>query len=396
MRLLDTTTFELRNGDQNSFCQEGYAILSHRWIDTCCINKNSATEEAESINSMFKWYREARLCITYLADVTRDVELPITSPRVFNRASSEERSEWFFRGWTLQELLALQEMQFYDMDWTYMGTKREMAVTLARVTRIDARYLSGAENFRDACIAVKMSWMALRKTTREEDMAYSMLGIFGITMTPQYGEGQGAFMRLQETLMATYLFDESLFAWQMPDLSSDSQHGVRKDKWAPSEWGLLAASPEWFKDSGDIEMAPHESVTRSFAMTPQGLKAPIRRTLYTGEIMALEGVFGILWISFVGTIFGGIGFLYLKHKLNKKAKEDFAFALNCYRRDSDGKLANVEIYLRPTSVDKVRYRYRKNPPSLVAKRIRCNELGIRFKSATDLGEGVVLQPRPGF
>ncbi|KAI0968561.1 hypothetical protein F4678DRAFT_442126 [Xylaria arbuscula] len=444
MRLLNTTTFELRNGDQNSFRQEGYAILSHRWvgleiafdelkdhttelrtgrrplsspqadkirgacdaarnqgikwmwIDTCCINKNSATEESESINSMFKWYREARLCITYLADVKRDVELPITSPRVFKRTYSEEFSEWFFRGWTLQELLAPQEMQFYDMDWTYMGTKKEMADTLARVTGIDERYLSDAENFRDACIAVKMSWMALRTTTREEDMAYSMLGIFGITMTPQYGEGQGAFMRLQEVLMATYLFDESLFAWQMPDPSSGAQHGVRKDKWAPGEWGLLAASPEWFRDSGNIVMPPDESVTRSFAMTPQGLKAPIRRTLYTGKMKALDGLSGILWISFVGTIIGGIVFLYVKHKINKKAKEDFAFALNCYRRDSSGRLANVEIYLRPTSVDKLRYRYRMNPPSLVAKRIRCNELGMQLKPATDLGEGVVLQPRPGF
>ncbi|KAI8948018.1 heterokaryon incompatibility protein-domain-containing protein [Xylaria longipes] len=146
MRLLDTTSFELRNSDQSSFRQEGYAILSHRWvgleiafdelknytaelrtgtrplsspqagkirgacetariqgikwmwIDTCCINKNSATEESESINSMFKWYREAKLCITYLADVKRDTGLPITRTKIFKRTYNNKPSEWFFRG----------------------------------------------------------------------------------------------------------------------------------------------------------------------------------------------------------------------------------------------------------------------------------------------------------
>ncbi|KAI0441147.1 hypothetical protein F4803DRAFT_524722 [Xylaria telfairii] len=444
MRLLDTTSFELRNGEQHSFRQEGYAILSHRWvgleitfddlknyttelrtgtrplsspqadkirgacetarnqgikwmwIDTCCINKNSATEESESINSMFKWYREAELCITYLADVKRDARLPITSPNIFQRTSSEEPSEWFFRGWTLQELLAPQEMQLFDMNWNYIGTKREMADTLARITGINARYLTGVEHFRGACIAAKMSWMAHRTTTREEDMAYSMVGIFGITMTPQYGEGRGAFMRLQEILLTTYLFDESLFAWKMPELDSGSKYGIRKDKWAPGEWGLLAYSPEWFGGCGDIETVSEQEGARSFVMTPQGLRAPIRRQLYNGEMKALDGMFGVLWITIVGSIPAAIGFQYVKHLLNKKAMEDFAFVLNCYRRDTNGQRANVAIYLRPTTVDKVRYRNKSVSPYLVSKRIRCDELDVKSNPITDFGEGVVLQPRPSF
>ncbi|KAI0509022.1 hypothetical protein F5B22DRAFT_638388 [Xylaria bambusicola] len=444
MRLLHTTTFELRNGEQGSFRQEGYAILSHRWIgleitfdelknytvelrtgsrplsspqadkirgaceaarnqgiswmwiDTCCINKNSATEESESINSMFKWYREANLCITYLADVKTDARHPATSPSIFKRTYSEEPSEWFSRGWTLQELLAPQQMQFYDMNWKYMGTKMELSSALAQVTGISAHYLTGTQNFREACIAVKMSWMATRTTTREEDMAYSMLGIFGITMTPQYGEGQGAFMRLQEALMTTYLFDESIFAWTMPDPESGVRHGIRKDKWQAGEWGLLAPSPEWFRESGDIVTNNEQMATRSFTMTPQGMRAPIRRAVYTGDMKALHGAFGLLWVTIIGSIPAAFGFLYVRHKLNKRAKEDFAFPLNCYRRDEKGKLANVEIYMRPTAVDKVRFRYNAAPPYLVAKRIRCNELGMEKKPITDLGEGVVLQPRPGF
>ncbi|KAI0426245.1 HET-domain-containing protein [Xylaria sp. FL1042] len=383
MRLLDTTTFELRNGDQSSFRQEGYAILSHRWvgltgtrplsspqtdkirgacdaarnqgikwiwIDTCCINKNSATEESESINSM-------------------DVRIPITSSDIFKR-------------WTLRELLAPQEMQFYDMDWAYMGTKTEMAGTLARVTGIDARYLTGVENFREACIAANMSWMASRTTTREEDMAYSMLGIFGVTMTLQYGEGQGAFMRLQEILMTTYLFDESLFAWKMPKPSSVGN--AMSEKTTPDEWGLLATSPEWFRGSADIVINSEQHETRSFAMTPQGLKAPIRRTLYNGKMKALD------------VSQQALGSCTSNTNSTKKRRKISPSHLNCYKRDSSGRLANVEIYLRPTAVDKVRLRNKTTPPYLVSKRIRCSELGTRSKPITDLGEGVVLQPQPRF
>ncbi|KAI0189901.1 hypothetical protein F4808DRAFT_453958 [Astrocystis sublimbata] len=443
MRLLDTTSFELRNGAQHSFRQEGYAILSHRWIgleitfddleshvaelrtgrrplsspqadkirgacevarnqgirwmwiDTCCINKNSATEESESINSMFKWYREAMLCITYLADVRRDFSLPITSTGTFKRIDSDEPSEWFSRGWTLQELLAPSEMQFFDMGWTYIGTKREMADALAHITGIKAEYLTGAEHFREACIAAKMSWMAHRTTTREEDMAYSMVGIFGVTMTPQYGEGRGAFVRLQEILLTTHLFDESLFAWKMPDPNAGARLGVRRD-WTPGEWGLIASSPEWFAGCGDIETVTDQTVARSFVQTPQGLRAPIRRKLYKSKTKAIDYACGFVWITIIGLIPAGIGFMYVKHRLNKQAKEQFPFVLNCYRRDAEGRRANIAIHLQPTSVDEIRYRYKMAPPHVVAKRVRCDEIAVQLKPVTDYGEGILLQPRPDF
>ncbi|KAI0856036.1 hypothetical protein F4860DRAFT_494488 [Xylaria cubensis] len=442
MRLLNTTSFELCRDEQDKFRQEGYAILSHRWvgseitfeqlkkdvaglktgtlnspqadkirgacktareqgiswmwIDTCCIDKSSATEESESINSMFKWYREARLCITYLADVKRDAEVPITSTKIFKRTSNDEPSDWFFRGWTLQELLAPQDMQFFDKDWTYMGTKQEMADTLARITGIKAQYLTGAEHFSEACIAAKMSWMAHRTTTREEDMAYSMIGIFGVSMTPQYGEGRRAFMRLQEQLLTTYLFDESIFAWKMPKPNAGAKHSIRQGDWAPGEWGLLASYPEWFGGCGNIETIAGQTGFRAFVMTPEGLRAPIRRHLYSGKLRALNGVFGFLWITFVGSIPALVGFQYVKYLINKKAKEDFSFVLNCYRRDTSGQKANIAIYLRPTIVDKVGYRKKTAPPHIICKRIRCDELDMKLKPITNFGEGIVLQPRPGF
>ncbi|KAI1174135.1 hypothetical protein F4777DRAFT_411475 [Nemania sp. FL0916] len=442
MRLLDTTTFELRNGDQHAFRQEGYAILSHRWIgleitfddlsnyqaefltgrrplrspqadkilgacstarnqgirwiwiDTCCINKRSATEEAESINSMFKWYREAKLCITYLADVKRDPGLPVADPRIFKRTHDDRPSEWFFRGWTLQEILAPHDMQFYDMDWNYIGTKKAAANPLAYITGIDARYLTGAEHFREACIAAKMSWMAQRTTTREEDMAYSMVGIFGITMTPQYGEGRGAFMRLQEQLLTTHVFDESLFAWAMPHPSAGAEYGLQRSGWGPGEWGLLAASASWFLGSGDITIPASAPAARSFVMTPKGIRAPILTDFSAGgDVRLIKNVSAVLWLSIIGAPIACIGFQYLKRLARERSLEDYGFRLNCRGPDGSGRLANVVIYLRPKTAEKV---VGNTATYVEATRIRCSELGASPKPITNLGEGIVFQPRPGF
>ena len=81
------------------------------WIDTCCINRNSDAELSESINSMYKWYANAEVCLAYLADVeARDL-------------NSFKQSEWFLRGWTLQELLAPRTVVFLARDWTILGHK---------------------------------------------------------------------------------------------------------------------------------------------------------------------------------------------------------------------------------------------------------------------------------
>lgn len=170
---------------------------------------------------MFRWYRAAKVCIAYLYDVTRsenDSSAKSDSPNldVFKQFEKNEPSVWFSRGWTLQELLAPREMQFYDKEWNEFGTKSTLAHQLQEASGIDAEYLRGEKHFSNACIATRMSWMANRTTEREEDMAYSMLGIFDINMTPQYGEGMRAFMRLQKILLSN-LLDESLFAWRMPE-----------------------------------------------------------------------------------------------------------------------------------------------------------------------------------
>ncbi|KAH8746814.1 hypothetical protein F5883DRAFT_437811, partial [Diaporthe sp. PMI_573] len=106
-----------------------------------------------------------------------------------------------------------------------------------KITGIDESYLTGEGDFRKACIAQKMSWMAGGNTTKEEDIAYSMVGLFGITMTIIYGEGPEAFMRLQEILLSSRFMDESLFAWKMPALNAGDQYNDSIDEWAADEWG---------------------------------------------------------------------------------------------------------------------------------------------------------------
>ena len=152
---------------------------------------------------MFKWYRLAVECYAYLPDVTWErEEISITQFR---------KSVWFTRGWTLQELLAPKKVRFYDKDWRYFHTKRELASEITSVTNIDLKYLGG--DFTNASIATKMSWASRRRTGRPEDLAYCLLGIFDVDMEVRYGEGEyKAFIRLQKELIVNSN-DESVFAW---------------------------------------------------------------------------------------------------------------------------------------------------------------------------------------
>lgn len=131
----------------------------------------------------------------------------------------------FKRGWTLQELLAPRHVQFYDADWEFYGTKAELADEISAVTGIRPGYLSEAgfhqeedddeystHHFMTASIARKMSWLSNRTTTRPEDMAYCMLGLFDVNMPLLYGEGNKAFTRLQLELIQD-IDDESIYAW---------------------------------------------------------------------------------------------------------------------------------------------------------------------------------------
>ncbi|KAF9049408.1 heterokaryon incompatibility protein-domain-containing protein, partial [Rhodocollybia butyracea] len=175
------------------------------WIDTCCIDKSSSAELSEAINSMYRYYRKAAVCYVYLADLRSD--LP---GRSFS--FSFRRCKWFTRGWTLQELIAPKTVVFFAKDWEKFGTKASLQGILTEITRIPSEVLVSQVDPSESSIAARMSWAAGRRTTRIEDRAYSLMGIFGVYMPPIYGEGEHAFIRLQEEILKVS-DDHTLFAW---------------------------------------------------------------------------------------------------------------------------------------------------------------------------------------
>lgn len=210
---------------------------------------------------MFQWYASATLCYVYLSDVAY---LPnATEDEV---KSSLATSRWTSRGWTLQELLAPPHVVFYSSDWQVCGTRSNLLAILAEITRIDEPYLNG-RRLDDASVAQRMSWAAKRATSREEDQAYCLLGIFNVNMPLIYGEKSKAFRRLQEAISHEYPEDHSLYAWgkvasrfSYELRNMDQIWGLKAREYNPclSEqdlFGLFADSPVRFMHSGQIVRA---------------------------------------------------------------------------------------------------------------------------------------------
>lgn len=222
--------------------------LSYAWVDTCCIDKTSSAELSEAINSMYRWYAEAEICYAFLNDIT--IDDVSSDPYAFGK------SMWFSRGWTLQELIAPEHVTFYNASWRKFGTKASLDVAIAAITQIDVAALQPGANLDDYSIARRMSWASRRVTTRKEDMAYCLLGLFNVNMPMLYGEGDRAFIRLQEEIMK-HSDDHSLFAW-----SSAS----------PAARGLLARSPTDFATCASVDVTHARWNKEPYAISNLGLK----------------------------------------------------------------------------------------------------------------------------
>ena len=132
---------------------------------------------------MFKYYKHATLCIAYLQGVAVG-----RNDRLFE--SDFSKSEWFRRSWTLQELIAPapEALTFYNGGWEALARKHELTPLISQITNIDVTALTGAE-ISQFSIAERMSWAADRKATRQEDLAYSLMGLFNVNMPMLYGGG---------------------------------------------------------------------------------------------------------------------------------------------------------------------------------------------------------------
>ncbi|KAI1566051.1 HET domain containing protein [Pyrenophora tritici-repentis] len=253
---------------------DGYDFV---WIDTCCINKGSSAELSEAINSMFRWYTEASVCYAYLSDAGYGKELSLSHCR------------WFGRGWTLQELLAPDHVHFYDRNWSHLGSRISLATEIASITGIHDTILirghtdplSTARVSRDAytrqlnsasyvcwycgqtievsvrkallrlTIAQRMTWASKRETTRLEDSAYSLMGLFEVHMPLIYGEGAKAFYRLQEAILKRSR-DHSILAFRATETWARTQGSFAQ---------LLAPHPSYFRDDIRNEWMPYAKAT---------------------------------------------------------------------------------------------------------------------------------------
>ncbi|KAH7254178.1 heterokaryon incompatibility protein-domain-containing protein [Fusarium redolens] len=249
--------------------------LSYVWIDTCCIDKSSSAELSEAINSMFRWYQQSKKCYVYLDDFDAISNCKLVYYEYSERTAILDESDnsffdslWFTRGWTLQELIAPRNVEFYDKNWISFGS-RDFALLdrichrtgiwpqLFREPRCACPSERGHSTFafRDGvcvgchgldtlpqtldsfAVSIKMSWASSRITTRKEDAAYCLLGLFNLNMPLLYGEGDKAFLRLQEAIVRQSK-DQSVLLWRArPDVAPQG--------FAP---GCLAPSSSAFKE----------------------------------------------------------------------------------------------------------------------------------------------------
>ncbi|KAJ3576040.1 hypothetical protein NPX13_g3824 [Xylaria arbuscula] len=243
--------------------------LGYLWCDTNCIDKRSSAELSEAINSMYAWYHNSAVCYVYLSDV-----------KTFSFGSNEGEKEfrkslWFTRGWTLQELLALEKVLFFNMWWQLIAPRQDLAHIILGITRIHKGALLDRNKIRNYSIAQRMSWAANRQTSRQEDIAYCLLGIFDINMPLLYGEGPKAFIRLQEEIIKAS-DDQSIFAWDFVDAHSLNSTTI------------LAVSPNEFAGCGSIvrDMSaircPYSITNLCVAFQLPMIQAAISKTVLVG------------------------------------------------------------------------------------------------------------------
>ncbi|OTA87334.1 hypothetical protein M434DRAFT_399514 [Hypoxylon sp. CO27-5] len=241
-------------------CQKGkHYNIAYAWVDTCCIDKTSSSELSEAINSMYRWYQQAEVCYVLLTDYdAASASLTDALPKC----------RWWTRGWCLQELVAPLRVEFFDARWNYIGLKTDLASLITEITGIEKGVLIDNTLIESLPVARRMSWAAGRETSREEDMAYCLLGIFNVSMPMLYGEGKKAFLRLQEQIIYTSN-DLSIFAFHRGSLTNNLSSSYNPSR--PYR-DLFATSPRDFMSCRDLvhtRMDVHWN--NAFSLTNKGI-----------------------------------------------------------------------------------------------------------------------------
>jgi hypothetical protein len=252
---VEEVTFEdLQNGTGTKkagykkirFCGEQASrdSLKYFWVDTCCINKTNYTELQYTINSMFRWYRNATRCYVYMSDVTNP--LLDTNFNFYPESWDSEffKSKWFTRGWTLQELLAPRSVEFFCREGSRLGDKSSLKDQIHAITGIPAPALQEAPLFRFSA-EERISWMDRRQTTFEVDRVYSILGILDVK-TPLFKDTDvtTAFERLQKIIDKR---EKCIKDLRLTDPRDD------KNRIEDTKGGLLEDSYRWIFGTSDFK-----------------------------------------------------------------------------------------------------------------------------------------------
>ncbi|KAK4248387.1 beta transducin-like protein HET-E2C*4 [Corynascus novoguineensis] len=222
------------------------------WVDTCCINKSDSAELQEAINSMFRWYQDTAKCYAYLADVSAP---SLNADDNSDRELAFRSSRWFTRGWTLQELIAPASVEFFSKEEVRLGDRESLEEHIHDITGIPLMVLRGSP-LSHLSVSERMGWIEKRSTTRKEDKAYSLLGIFGIHMPLIYGEGENnAFRRLREEINKASRVEEVhnlVDARCLADLRCTDPRDDKK-RIEDAKGGLLRDSYRWVLDNTEFQ-----------------------------------------------------------------------------------------------------------------------------------------------
>ncbi|PIL23332.1 hypothetical protein GSI_14643 [Ganoderma sinense ZZ0214-1] len=338
--------------------EAGYQYI---WIDSCCIDKMSSSELSESINSMYQWYALADVCYAFLASVPHEDDHQ-------GEDSCFRECRWFTRGWTLQELIAPTDVVFLSKTWTSIGTKRSLATLVAEITNVSYNALLHIEPLEEFSVAQRLSWASTRKTTRVEDRAYSLLGIFDINMPTLYGEGNRAFRRLQEEIMRR-IPDQSLFAWTSFSFL-EPPFQLRE----PGEWkttiqehdhpSLLASSLDDFSKCSNLEaVSPDEVVRRlqqyqanlpaaNYEVTPYGTRTQLLVISLSNYLRLHPGV-GLYGYREVGSRPGQYAWLRSEASNERQSRYSlsryYVAIIGCEHKQFPGRLLGRVCYIHPFS-----------------------------------------------
>jgi hypothetical protein len=234
--------------------------LQYFWIDTCCINKANKAEHSLAIRSMFRWYRNAARCYVYLSDVSAPPRSEEGGARVPPWDAAFRESEWFMRGWTLQELLAPSVVEFFSCEWRRLGDRISLKSQIHEVTTIPQEVLEGAPLDRSS-VDERFRWRQSRHTKLKEDAAYSLSGLFDVDMAPVYGEGtEEAFRRLHDKIREQEEYRRKREECLRDLCATDPRNDKKRIE--ETKGGLLADSYCWVLDNGAFQQWQQDAQSR--------------------------------------------------------------------------------------------------------------------------------------